>query len=642
MQNPTGLANVILSSKPTCPCMIKAISHLFICIFLCLLTAQAQDTSRQSVTDTTHSAEVNTQLKQMQQLAAERLADSLKRAELEQQVARLSNVDNKKKAELLNQLNSLKQEDSLRRIKQKLQVDSLRRFVKGYPVTPFRDTIFSLYLRQGSFTAWERASAVTERVAKLADDYAYTPDSLLVTANEQTVDVVYKDNLIVAISDMDALWMKMDKQQLAKQIKNSIAVAVTTYRNETSWQTLTKEALLALLVVLILGLLIYSINKFFFWLRMKIATSKRLAVGGIKIRNYQLLTPERQLAVFGAILNLVRWLVVIIAVYIALTILFSIFPFTRDISSALLGYILSPLRKIGKAVWNYVPNLITIIVLVIIFRYVITFFRFVKTEIERGQLKIPGFYPDWANPTYQIVRVLVLAFMFIVIYPYLPGSDSPIFKGVSVFVGVLFTFGSTGALGNVVAGLVLTYMRAFKIGDRVKIGEVTGDIIEKNLLVTRLRTIRNEIISIPNSSVMNNHTVNYSSDAAEKGLIIHTVITVGYDIPWRKVHELLVEAATRTELLEKTPAPYVLQTALNDFYVSYDLNAFTKMPNKQARIYSDLHANVQDVFNEAGIELMSPRYVAMRDGNMVNIPPEYLPKDYKPPVFNFKTPNGEE
>jgi small-conductance mechanosensitive channel len=223
--------------------------------------------------------------------------------------------------------------------------------------------------------------------------------------------------------------------------------------------------------------------------------------------------------------------------------------------------------------------------------------------------------------------------MLIVIFPYMPGSDSPIFKGVSVFVGVLFTFGSAGALGNIVAGLVLTYMRAFKLGDRVKIGEVTGDIIGRTLLVTRIRTIQNEIISIPNSTVMSNHAINYSTDSAVNGLIIHTTVTIGYDAPWRQIHQLLIDAALATPMIDTEPKPYVLQTSLDDYYVSYRINAFTKEPNRQAIIYSHLHENIQDKFNEAGVEIMSPHYKALRDGNSITIPPDYLPKDYSAPPF---------
>ncbi|MCD8739681.1 mechanosensitive ion channel family protein [Mucilaginibacter roseus] len=594
-----------------------------------LTYAQSADSTALNRTDTIHTDNVKNQLNSVQQLSAEGIADSLKRAELQAKVARLT-VDDKQRSALVKELSALKQKDSLRTIRQKQQVDSLRRFVKGFPVKPFRDTVFLLYLKQGSFTAKDRAEAIEQRLIRLSENYRFSSDSLKIIEAEQTTDIIYADELIMSVSDMDALWENTSREKLAQKLRAAMGKAVTIHRDETSIQTLVKEGLLALLVLGVLGLLIFFINRLFKWFTGKLALSERVSKKGVHIRNYQLLTPARQLGLLNTAIGLVRWVTILITVYFALTILFSIFPFTRDISTALLGYILSPLRRIGEAIWNYIPNLITIIILIVVFRYVLRFFNFIKLEIERGQLTIPGFYPDWANPTYQIIRVLILAFMLVVIFPYLPGNESPIFKGVSVFVGVLFTFGSAGALGNVVAGLVLTYMRAFKIGDRVKIGEVTGDIIEKNLLVTRIRTIQNEIISIPNSAVMSNHTVNYSSDATHKGLIIHTTVTCGYDVPWRQVHQLLIDAALRTHLLEKEPTPYVFQTSLDDFYVSYRINAFTKLPNKQAAIYSDLHANIQDVFNEAGIELMSPRYQAVRDGHATAMPPEYLPKDYDP------------
>jgi small-conductance mechanosensitive channel len=322
-------------------------------------------------------------------------------------------------------------------------------------------------------------------------------------------------------------------------------------------------------------------------------------------------------------------------IYIALPILFGIFPWTKNFADTLFGYILNPLKKIAGGFWNYLPNLITIVVIIFVFRYVLKGIHFLKTEIEIGELKIPGFYADWANPTYQIVRVLVFAFMIIVIFPYLPGSESPVFRGVSVFLGFLFTFGSAGSLSNIIAGLVLTYMRLFVIGDRVKIGDVVGDVVEKSLLVTRVRTIKNEIISIPNSTVMSSHTINYSSEAVDKGLILHTTVTIGYDVPWKEMHKALIDAALKTDMLLKEPQPFVLQTSLDDFYVSYQVNAYTKEPNKQAIIYSELHQNIQDCCNEAGIEILSPHYRAMRDGNMTTIPADYLPNDYKAPSFNI-------
>ncbi|MDO8951836.1 MAG: mechanosensitive ion channel family protein, partial [Draconibacterium sp.] len=234
----------------------------------------------------------------------------------------------------------------------------------------------------------------------------------------------------------------------------------------------------------------------------------------------------------------------------------------------------------------------------------------------------------------SIVKFLLYAFMFVLIFPFLPGSDSNIFKGVSVFIGVLFSLGSTSAIANVVAGLVITYMRPFKIGDRIKIGDVTGDVIEKSLLVTRLKTPKNEEITIPNSAVLSGNTTNYSTMARNEGLIVHTTVTIGYDVPWKNMYQALLNAADRTDMILKEPKPFVLQTSLDDFYVAYQINGYTRDANLQARIYSSLHQHIQDCCSEMGIEILSPHYRAARDGNATTIPVEYLPKDYKAPGFN--------
>jgi small-conductance mechanosensitive channel len=600
----------------------------------------AQKDTARTKSDSVLNIRLENQSVNLQRVAAARIDDSLKAADLQSQIALLKSSDQLRRVALVEQLNKLKSVDSLRQATQLRKVDSLRHFVKGFAVAPFGDTLFFIFTRQGSFTPQERAGAITARIAKLAKIYNFSADTLKIISSEQTADISYRDNLLLSVSYQDGLWQNAPKEKVAVAWKNIIAKAVVKYREETSWSVLLKEGLLALLVIVAASVVIYIINRLTRWALSKTHATTAWYVKGFRIRNYELVNPSQALSVVHTIIKVIKWVLIVIVVYLALPVLFGIFPFTRDISATLLGYVVSPLKRIGLSAWDYIPNLITIIVLVVIFRYVLKFFRFIKTEIERGNLNVPGFYPDWANPTYQILRVLILAFMLIVIFPYMPGYESPIFKGVSVFVGVLFTFGSAGALGNIVAGLVLTYMRAFKLGDRVKIGEVTGDIIGKSLLVTRVRTIQNEVISIPNSTVMSNHTVNYSTDAPTNGLIVHTTVTIGYDAPWRQVHQLLIDAALATPMIAVEPKPYVFQTSLDDYYVSYRINAYTNEPNKQALIYSNLHQNIQDEFNKAGVEIMSPHYKALRDGNATAIPPEYLPKDYTSP--GFKTTRAKD
>lgn len=280
------------------------------------------------------------------------------------------------------------------------------------------------------------------------------------------------------------------------------------------------------------------------------------------------------------------------------------------------------------------PNLFSILVIYFVVRYFNKFIKYIFSEIKDEKLKLSGFQPDWAMPTFRIVNFLSYAFMFVLIFPYLPGSDSNIFKGVSVFIGIIFSFGSSSAIANIISGLVITYMSPFKIGDRIKIGDITGDVVEKSLLITRLRTVKNEEVTMPNTAMLSGNIINYSSHARTKGLIIHTTVTIGYDTPWKDMHQALIDAALRTKDIKKNPEPFVLQTGLNDFYVSYQINAYTDAANTQERVYSQLHQNIQDVCNERGIEILSPHYRYQRDGNMTTIPAEYLKDDYKPPGFN--------
>jgi small-conductance mechanosensitive channel len=319
--------------------------------------------------------------------------------------------------------------------------------------------------------------------------------------------------------------------------------------------------------------------------------------------------------------------------YFYIPLVLSFFPWTRGMANKLFDYILTPLEKSGLAFVEYLPNLFYLLVIVIITNYAIKFIGFIFAEVEKQNLIIPGFYHDWANPSFKIARFMIIAFSAVVAFPYLPGADSPAFKGVSVFLGVLFSLGSSSAIANVVAGVILTYMRAFKLGDRVKIADTVGDVVEKTLLVTRVRTIKNVDITVPNAMVLSSHIINYSTTAEEDGLILHTTVTIGYDAPWRQVHELLIAAARATGNILETPAPFVFQTSLDDFYVSYEINAYTDKPSIMARTYSELHQNIQEKFNEGGIEIMSPHYATLRDGNMTTIPESYLPESYKQPPF---------
>jgi small-conductance mechanosensitive channel len=330
----------------------------------------------------------------------------------------------------------------------------------------------------------------------------------------------------------------------------------------------------------------------------------------LTINKLKLLTAKQiiNLILFG--IRILKYILTAIQLIITVPIVFSLFPNTQDLASRLFGYILTPFKNIVIGAISYVPNLITIGVILIVTRYVLRGLKFFAVQIERERLVIPGFYADWANPTFNILRVLLYAFTVAIIYPYLPGSDSKIFQGVSVLVGIIFSLGSSTAIGNLVAGLVITYMRPFKIGDRIKINEVNGFVVEKTLIVIRLKTHKNEYVTFPNMMILSSSIINYhtSSDEDEEGLILNTTITFGYGTPWQKIHEILINAALATSHVQKSPKPFVLQTAMDDFYANYQINCYTKEVDMVPRIYSELHQNIQNGFREAGLDMTAPHF----------------------------------
>jgi len=609
---------------------------IFIFILSISLNAQtgSPDSSQVEWSDSARDQALSSFQRRVGTLDSLRTADSLRRLNLEVELASLRTTDNVKKEELLRELQGLTDRESLRIQRKKNEIDSLRKSVKGSVVRGLvKDTLFLIYSRLGSFSAVERATAISTRLETISKNWKFESDNLSILEAETTLDVVFDGIILVGISENDAIWMNSTKEELAIRLKKKFEEELNAYARQWNIVVILKEIGLAALVILVLVFAIKYINKLFKWTKKKIEDQEGKLIKGIHFNNFTLFDSKQQIKLLVRSNRFLNWFINLLLVYISLPLLFGIFPWTKNLATTLVDYVLGPLKRIALAIWNYMPNLFTIAVIVVVFYYVLRGIKFLKVEIEKGNLQIPGFYPEWAGSTFQIVRLITLSFMVVVIFPYLPGSESPVFRGVSVFLGFLFTFGSAGSLSNIIAGLVLTYMRLFSIGDRVKIGEIVGDVIEKSLLVTRIRTTKNEIVSIPNSTVMNSHTVNYSSDASVNGLILRTTVTIGYDVPWKKVHEALIEAANRTALLLKEPKAFVLQTSLDDFYVSYQLNASTDSPNKQASIYSDLHQNIQDSFNEAGIEILSPHYRAARDGNSTTIPADYLPKDYVAPSF---------
>jgi small-conductance mechanosensitive channel len=374
---------------------------------------------------------------------------------------------------------------------------------------------------------------------------------------------------------------------------------------------------IAVAIIIVQALLIRLVWYFFKWFQGKLAEYGTKHFKNLTIRKFHIMDTKQILNVLFSALKIIKYIVTAFQLFLTIPIVFSLFAPTKDLANKIFGYILTPLKNIALGMLNYIPNIFTIAIIIIITRYLINTLKFFTLRIERGRLVIPGFYEDWARPTFNILRILLYAFMVAIIYPYLPGSDSNAFRGVSVFVGVIVSLGSSSAIGNMVAGMVITYMRPFKIGDRIQLNDTVGFVVEKSAIVTRIITHKNEYVTFPNLMVLSSKIVNFqtSSDENEEGLILHADVTMGYAVSWRHVHEILLAAAKKTAFTEEKPEPYVLQTALDDFYARYQINVYTKAVEKVPSIYSELYQNLQDGFAEAGISLTAPAY-------QIRLPPD--------------------
>jgi small-conductance mechanosensitive channel len=302
-----------------------------------------------------------------------------------------------------------------------------------------------------------------------------------------------------------------------------------------------------------------------------------------------------------------------------MTLVFSLYPQTEGFAHTVLSSMNEVLTTFWDNMINFIPNLFALLVIAIFTRFALRLLRFFYDGMQQGKIKFSSIHPEVVEPTYQILRFLVVAFALVAAFPYIPGSSSPMFRGLSIFVGFLISLGSTSLVTNIISGIVLTYSRGLKIGDRVKIGETIGDVVDRTLLITRVRTIKNVVITIPNVVVMQNEIVNFSSEARDAGLILHTSVTIGYDEPWRNVQKLLITAALETVDIMVHPEPYVLKTSLDNHYITYELNAYTDQPLRMQDIYSELHQNILDKFNQAEVEILSPTYFAFRDGQTTTI-----------------------
>jgi small-conductance mechanosensitive channel len=308
---------------------------------------------------------------------------------------------------------------------------------------------------------------------------------------------------------------------------------------------------------------------------------------------------------------------------------FAVFPRTRIFTADLLKVLGPPLQAAAKAFENYLPNLGYLFVILLFGWIFLKGLKFFFAAIQRGAIVLEKFPAYWAEPTYKLSRTILFLFILMVSFPYLPGAHSAFFRGFSVFIGALVTFGSSGVIGNLLAGILLTYTRAFKVDDVVRIEGVYGKITEKTLLITRVVTPGNEHVTIPNSKVLAASVTNYSVHGLSQGFAVGIAVTIGYDVDWRTVHKLLQDGAARTEQIATEPAPRVLENSFGSYSVEYALRAWTKTSEEIFETCAALRRNVLDAFADAGVEIMTPTVLSHRDAGDLAVPTDRFPNRYR-------------
>ena len=511
-----------------------------------------------------------------------------------------------------------------------------------YPITVDGKVLFEIYSGVGSLSARERAALITSRIIQTAKNPSIPHESVRLKPVDNGIAIMAGKQILILITENEADEEKSLLSYLAIERLSAIQKAISAYRKDRTTEQIYENGAYAALFSFLLLFSLFFLRRFYNTIHSRIEeleTSEAKHLPKVqKLVPFSI--PQYTHAAFWANKAL-SFLLLFFMLYIYLYGVTSLFPQTRKYSQHLLKYAIDPLVSLLDSFVEVLPNLVTIAIILLISRYLIFLSSSFFIRIKSKSLILPGFYEEWADTTHEIMRFLIVALTLVTIYPYIPGSQSPAFQGVSVFLGVLLSLGSNSLISNIVSGIVLTYTRAFQIGDRIRCNDnnVIGDIVEKTLIGVRIRTIKNVEVFVPNSKLLGNAITNYSANDFKLGLILHTTVSIGYDAPWRQVHQLLLDAAKKTPDILPEPEPFVLQKSLDDSYITYEINAYTRNSNNMAPIYSNLHKNIQDSFNDANVEILSPHYSALRDGNRTTVPTDYLPADYAPPAFRLSHAN---
>jgi len=490
------------------------------------------------------------------------------------------------------------------------------------------------------YTGAERAAAIHDRIVEFASDRSASVDLLRVVETDRSSEIRAGSVLLLQVTDADADLEEMHRDLLAVATLEVLKRSIVTWREQRSPRQLLRHAGYAVAATLFVAVLFWLLAQGFRRLRALTRLQAGTHVRSIRIGTFEVVRAEHLRQAALAAVRLLFWLVLVWVAYLYLEFVLPLFPWTRPIGERLLELVIDPLATLGLSFLGALPKLAFLVVLFFVVRYVLKLGHLFFQAIANGTLHFEGFDADWSIPTYKMLRIFVIAFSLVIAYPYIPGSDSAAFKGVSVLLGVIFSLGSSSVIGNIIAGYTMTYRRAFRPGDRIQVGDVVGDVIDSRVLVTTLRTPKNELVVVPNSEILGKSVVNYSALARQRGLLLHTTVGIGYETPWRQVEAMLLMAANRTEGLQREPAPFVLQTGLGDFAVNYELNAATADATNMPRLYSALHANILDVFNEYGVQIMTPNYEADTPDAKLVRKDDWYAAPARPPAEQPAKPTG--
>jgi small-conductance mechanosensitive channel len=459
-----------------------------------------------------------------------------------------------------------------------------------------------------AFPAKDRARGIQARIEAFAENPALSSRALTVTETADGSRIALGEQFIMVVSDLDAQMEDVNRPLLARLYVKRIGEAIETYRRDRTSEYLLRSAGQVLIATLALLLFIWLGKRAVRRIDQELDGRVKDQLAGLEHRSLRLISASHLWSALRGARKLVWTLATVAAGIFYLDYALHLFPWTRLFATQLWTLLVDPLRSMGNSVLAAIPDLIFLVILVFVTRYLLKTIRLFFLALAEGTTPLVHFERDWAWPTYRLVRFFVIAFALVVAYPYIPGSQSDAFKGISLFLGVIVSLGSSSVIGNIIAGYTMIYRRAFRVGDRVKIEDYVGDITESRLLVTHLRTPKNEEIVIPNSVILNNSVVNYSTLARKGQLILHATVGIGYETPWRQVEAMLLQAAERTDGLLKEPKPFVLQKQLGSFDVTYEVNVYCDDAQAMNRLYAQLHRNILDAFNEYGVQIMTPAY----------------------------------